>query len=102
MSTLQNAAIQVPCFFLLCALVWKLGALAINKWAQGDAERTKVFAKGEADRTIVLAKGFADITAELKHHGERLGRIEDWIDVRGVIADPVEDIRTGPIRAVDK
>lgn len=84
-------AYQAPCFFLLCGLVWKLGALAINKWAQGDLERTKIIAKGDEDRTMAIAKGFADITSELKHQGERLSSIEERLDVRDAIADAVDD-----------
>jgi hypothetical protein len=72
------ALVEVPCFFLLCMLFWKLGSLAIAKWSVNEAERT-----------IAIAKGFADITAELKH---RLGRIEERLDVRDGIAEAIEEI----------
>lgn len=94
---MSSAAIQVPCFALLCLLIWKLGVFAIGKWSQQETERTKVIAKGDEERTLAIARGFADITAELKNHGERLGRIEDRLDVRDAIVEAIDDAATGRI-----
>lgn len=76
-----QAAIQVPCFAIFAILAWKLGRLGIAKLFEiGKLGIAKLF-EADKERTQVVATGFRDIVAELRGHGERIGRIETHLEI---------------------
>lgn len=69
-DALLQVAIQVPALALVVGVVWKLGILAITKWADGDDKRTEA-----------VARGFSEITSRLNDHSVHLARLDEKLDM---------------------
>ena len=68
-DALVQLGLQVPALALVCWVVWKLGTLAITKWSEGDAQRTKA-----------LVEGLANIVEQQREHAAALARVETKVD----------------------
>lgn len=95
----KEVFIEAPIAGALIVMVWKLGRLGISKlfeigklailkWSDGDAERTRVFAQGIAD----IARSINELRVD---HGKRLGRIEGRLDLRDEVVDAIGEASSG-------
>lgn len=95
MDQLLQIAVQVPIVGCICLVAWKIGVLAINRWYEGDKERTRIMAESFASLTSMVQNHASE---DAESHATLRARIDTALDLA-----PIESARRKtPIRGVPR